>query len=469
MCRKKTKPQWNVVYTPFLNSRPPFPPILQDIPKTMKIDRFMSWCTASGLQSPLQIRERANTGYRYVVLGDSEAAAYYNKRNRIKLIDIPLNMCMVSPTSDGLADRLLYEKTLGTNSFFAPYLELLPSLEYYQAVLPRFWTQERWTLVNAGDQGYLSAAHALDESRLQFACDDWAQACVDSRSIYIPRTHSSDGGGSRQGSEEYSLTPLLDMINHKPLVPTNLRKTTTAMKKNIQTSNDENEDGDISEKQETERLELRISRIPNEKGTTPFTGNQRNILSSFTNLFSSKNKVSTKGSDMRVQDEEEVFISYGSFTNIETLLNYGFVAPNNPCNQEKIKVQMIRQSPVSLTFNPDGTWNDGGVGRLRRYLATPQELESYYAQEDATGVVIMNTPRRQQDSVPFLSRRNEGEVMALIGGTLEELLIDTRDAAQQATENQHDTVVSTYLQERCHTLKRAMDRIQQEFPGVFGG
>ncbi|KAL7575921.1 hypothetical protein ACA910_000720 [Epithemia clementina (nom. ined.)] len=418
----------------------------------MKIDRFMSWCAASGLQSPLQIREKANTGYRYVVL-ENDAADYFHKNNRIKLVDVPLDICLISPTSDGLADRLLFEKTLGEDSFFAPYLDIMPSLDFFQSVLPRFWSPERWSLVDAGDQGNLYDAHELDQVRLKLSCDDWAQACVDSRSIYLPPPKG-------RGTEEYSLTPLLDMINHKPSIPTNLQKRIDeeADGKGIQTGR--------------ERLELRISRMPDASakasGAPAAKSGLSNSLTSLVHLLplSSSNKESSPSPSVLDDDSEEVFISYGSFTNIETLLNYGFVSPNNPCNEETIKVQMIRQEPVSITLLPDGTWKDGGIGQLRRYLATPKELEDYYAEEDKSGMVIM-TPRRHQPSIPFLSRRNEVEVMALVGGSLEELVDQTREAAQDATSRK-DSLVALYLRERCHILERTLRTIKKDFPEVFG-
>ena len=409
-------------------------------PQTMKIDRFMSWCSASGLRSPLKIMEKADTGYRYVVLDNEMAESFVDKtnNNKITLIDVPMDMCMSSPTSDGLADRLLFEKNLGSDSFFEPYLDVFPSLESFQQTLPRFWTQDRWELVSTGDQGHLLAAHELDQARLALSCDEWAQACVDTRSNFLP-----------PNGPEYSLTPLLDMINHKPAVPTFLK--------------------DIPPKEEDEssRLQLQIPRPAR-------SSRQGNPFASFANLFSSTRSMQEDEINQSSDDKDEVFISYGYFSNKETLLNYGFVIPDNPCNEENVTVQVIRQSPVTVTFQSDGTLTGNGVSRLRRYLATPKELEQWSAAEEdkansngAANLSPAGRQRQMEDSLPFLSRRNEIEVFALVGGTVEELAYETRAAAQHATE-QKDAIVALYLQQRSIALERALKSINKDFPEVFG-
>jgi hypothetical protein len=53
-------------------------------------------------------------------------------------------------------------------------------------------------------------------------------------------------------------------------------------------------------------------------------------------LFLSVEKESAKG--------EEVFISYGSFSNVETICDYGFVdSDSNQCNNECVDIRMIRK------------------------------------------------------------------------------------------------------------------------------
>lgn len=358
----------------------------------------MSWCQASGFETRLQVQERTN-GYRYVVLRerDENNNRLHNSNDELlsTILRAPLPMCLKSQTAEGLADRLLFEKALGDDSLFAPYLNVLPpSLESFDT-LPRFWSEERWSLLGSDDGGgELYQNHLLDLKRLEMSSDEWAQACVDTRSHFLP-------------TSEYCLTPLLDMINHNPHVSTKLTV--------------ENDPG---------HLNLHISN----HHVHPITleSNPRSSLS--------------------LPQEDEIFISYGEFSNLVTLLNYGFVVPDNPYNEETIQVSLIRQKPIAVQVGANGSFKELGLGRLRRLLANTEELES--------------GPSTMSDALPFVSKRNEMEVMALLGGTLDEVVHNCQQALEQALCKK-DTLVATYLQERCLTLERGLQSIRTEYPEFF--
>jgi len=446
----------------------------------MKIDRLMHWCSANGLKTPLQIRQKeGNDGYRYVVLDPNHPEA--RKRNLINLIDAPLDkVCMTSKTSDGLADRLLFESTLGEDSLFAPYLATLPTLESFQSTLPRFWTEKTWSLLetqdtsttttgssNMMDGGQLKAAVELDEERLKFSCDEWAQAIVDSRSHFVP-----------PNGQEYALTPVLDMINHNPNVPTKMKRVS---------GNNNNDDDDDDDNHDRILLQIPANAVWGE--TEP------NLLSQVQSLWNTA---------MNTPKEQEVFTSYGNMPNAELLLSYGFVQTDNPHNTETLAIPVIRQAkPLVIACNADGSLAHETLPPLRLALVNQEERESLFNQKEGddeqqmqqTPVSSPNggsgTASQENGSTTsitnrIISSRNEMEVMALVGGTLEEAVYDLKGFIQQLEQQrqlekafsddnlQHrddDAIFSllvTYLVERRKTLQACLTCIQQQYPDLFG-
>jgi len=382
---------------------------------------FLSWCASRGITTPLEVRVRSRDGYRYVVWrkeddngggGRGDLPTAHDKDGKVNLLRCPLDACLVAPSGEELADRLSEEVRLGKESRWAPYLETLPSLEDLRD-MPRFWggedAERRFDLIGSGDGGWLHQAFLRDERRLiRASADPWAVAVVDSRSNFLP-------------DMTYSLTPVLDMINHDATVATSARVAFEA-------------DGG---------------------GDNKSNSDSRRIF---------ELDVSAKSIENNRMEEEEVFISYGELTNVETLLNYGFVAPDNSHNAESFVVRVIGRQPVPATVS--GIAYDGAVvdplslGTLRRYLATAEELETIgrFDGVDGAGGGPM---------VPFVSKRNEMETYGLISGFLEEALEDGRRSAERATRS-GDVLASNYLLGRVATLERGLDKIRDEFPVLFG-
>ena len=153
----------------------------------------------------------------------------------------------------------------------------------------------------------------------------------------------------------------------------------------------------------------------------------------------------------------EVFVSYGTFDNVETLANYGFVSDTpNVCNIEQFKVRsatMGARGPAILIVDSEGTidnlFNTMSLDALRLSLATPEEIESY--KEKKTGMI---------------SEPNEEETFALIAGELEEAVYDAKAGAKEA-EAKNDVLVARYLKERHRTLSKGLDWVKSKFPQVF--
>lgn len=190
-----------------------------------------------------------------------------------------MSACITADSLEALAERLAYEKGRGEESKYAPYIDVLPSLDNANddsggslLSLPRFWDIKR--LEKITDGGQLEARIMKDK---RDNLDPWALACVDSRANFL-----GEGG--------YSMTPILDMINHDSSVPTK-------------------------------------ARLDKNKG---FAG-EGDVL------YLTSGKSYHKG--------DEAFISYGNLNNLDTLADYGFVMESNPCNVESVTVRMMRREP----------------------------------------------------------------------------------------------------------------------------
>ena len=416
----------------------------------MLFDNLLSWSTANGLKTPLQFRQNEITGYRYVVMDPTELDKLSTiptpdsiTTTMTDLIDAPLSLSMTSKTSDGLADRLLFEQLRGEDSFYAPYLATLPSLESFQKTLPRFWKDDtaRWEYIQA-DQGQLHAAVELDDERLKLSCDDWAQAVVDSRSHFVP-----------PNGDEYALTPVLDMINHESSI------TTKMLRQNDEDGNDTSND--------RIRLQIATSALyttnnhPSSSDDKESSSNNP-FLAPLQNFFGGRSSSSSSPTPTLITPDTEVCMSYGSMPNVEFLLNYGFVPTDNPHNVETLEIPLIRlDKPIRVAVQANGQLDN--LQPLRQALVNRQEVEELALRDDGSD----NKATSPDNDDTIISKRNELEVLALVGGTLEEAVYDLKAPIDRAVEAQ-DALVATYLRERQSTLQACLTQLQQEYPELFG-
>lgn len=358
----------------------------------MKLDVFRSWCSSQGIKSSLEIRQ-SDDGYRYTVLAPNTKLTY-----QINLLQVPLHACLVADSSEQLADRLEFEKNLGDKSDYAPFIDLLPSLESFQNTLPRFWKPDRLVPIEAADGGALSKMLQMDDPRVNSPfVDPWALACVDSRCNFLP-------------DKRYSLTPVLDMINHCSSVSTRMRFDPTG-------------------EDDLYALNLEIDRE-----TLP-----RSNKSWLERLVG--------------PPSDEIFISYGDLTNLQTLLNYGFVEDDNPYNTEEIQVRVIRQAPITVTLRADGSVGEQSLGKLRQSLANAAESD-----------ILKAMPEEEKNPLMFVSPRNEEEVFALIAGEIE---IATDKVRKGIDLVSGDGILTGYLKGRLNVLKSTMEKLKGTFPQLL--
>ena len=95
-----------------------------------------------------------------------------------------MNACIIAETPEKLSQKLAQERNLGQDSFYAPYIHVLPNLETISkkdknqlSSMPRFWDSERIELVSHADGGQIERKLKEDERK---DLDPWAYAYVTS-------------------------------------------------------------------------------------------------------------------------------------------------------------------------------------------------------------------------------------------------------------------------------------------------
>ena len=328
---------------------------------------FFSWCESRGIVSPLQL-QGIDSSYRYLSTSADLSAGS-------SILSIPLDTCLVANTKEELAEKLVHEKSLGSASEYAPYLQLLPpDVEAFRESFPRFWSNERRDLLFGFDGGQVERRIATDERK---ELDPWAYACVSSRSNFL-------------SDYRYSITPLLDFLNHDANVGT-------------------------SATIENDTLDLSTNR--------------------------------------NWKAEEEVKISYGALSNIDTLCDYGFVMEDNPCNFEVLEIRLLGSPSVAVAVYPDGSVDNSAIYMLRENLATSEEAALAMSRE---GSPLMKFSKP-------ISDRNELDVYSLLASSLDDAASTSASGAEEA---QDDSLISTYLSGRAGTLRRGIKAILQKYPDL---
>jgi len=158
---------------------------------------------------------------------------------------------------------------------------------------------------------------------------------------------------------------------------------------------------------------------------------------------------------------EEVFISYGSFSNLETICEYGFVdADSNQCNQECVDVRMIRQLPVQVTIDDqnDGALDPGSLALLRSYLVSPEDIEDLLANDESLSI---NTVYAKP-----ISEAVEEEVYSFIASFVDEAIFDAKTGITWAQEHGED-LIETYLVCRVAVLEKGLAFMKRRFPELL--
>lgn len=158
---------------------------------------------------------------------------------------------------------------------------------------------------------------------------------------------------------------------------------------------------------------------------------------------------------------DEVFISYGSFSNVETLCDYGFVdLESNNFKTECVDVRMIRKAPVKVTIdgNANGRIDLGSLTILRSYLAPPEAVEALLSSNDKISRNTVFT-RPISDAI-------EEDVHSFIASFIDEAIFDGKEGIQWAKDN-HEDMIEKYLNCRVEVLTKGLNFIKRKFPDLL--
>jgi len=316
-----------------------------------------------------------------------------------------------SPTA--LADRLLLETMLGEDSDFYPYLQMLPlPLEDPMSSLlqmPRFWKDStnykaRLDSISTWDGGQLQerlrVAEEDPDKEEEKLVDPWALAVVKSRSNFL-----EDG--------RYAMTPILDMLNHDASITT----------------------------------KARILKEPSK-------GFQKDNNSETTTLQHNGPALELSVLNHSFKAGDEIFMSYGDLTNLDTLCDYGFVSENNPANVECLSVRLILSpDPILVAVLADGTIAPESLASLRRVLASASDLKGKDKQQ-------------LSDFLTPLSDSNELEVVSFLASEFDVSAKDARRGALEAATVRQDKLVTTYLSSRAVVFEKGIETILQKYPDL---
>lgn len=128
---------------------------LSEMVAIAKSSAFLGWAASQGIETPLDLAHRDDG--RYTTCKEDVVAGE-------DLLRVPLQACITADNLENLAERLAYERGKGDKSRFAPYIDVLPTLEDDNLLaLPRFWDAKR--LDKVMDGGQLDARMTNDERK----------------------------------------------------------------------------------------------------------------------------------------------------------------------------------------------------------------------------------------------------------------------------------------------------------------
>jgi hypothetical protein len=151
--------------------------------------------------------------------------------------------------------------------------------------------------------------------------------------------------------------------------------------------------------------------------------------------------------------DEEVKISYGALSNIDTLCDYGFVTENNPCNIECLEIRLMGSPNVAVAVYPDGSVDKSAIYMLRENLATPEEA-----------MMAMGRDEKVLKFAKPLSENNELDVYSLLASSLDDAASTASSGAEDVASS--DALISTYLSGRASTLRKGIAKILEQYPNL---
>lgn len=263
----------------------------------------------------------------------------------------------------GLSFALMYERSLGADSAWDGYLQLLPERE----CVPLVWSLEEVDTLLSGTE-----LHQTVKDDKNFLYEDWKECIlpliesgplkVDSGSFDIEQYFAARSLVASRSFEidDYhgsGMVPLADLFNHKTGAE-NVHFTYISSHSESENDNDSDHDGEYGN--------INDNKPSADDLSTDSPGDALNHLN--TDTCSSKSVAGLNSSDIgigfssnaedypktlemiivkEVKEGDEVFNTYGSMGNAALLHRYGFTEPDNPFDIVNIDLDLVMQSILS--------------------------------------------------------------------------------------------------------------------------
>ena len=78
------------------------------------LPNFLSWASTLGIKTPLELLVQNDSSYHFMALSDSDEEVILNTarsspEGQVDLLHVPTDACIISDTSQGLAEKLAFE------------------------------------------------------------------------------------------------------------------------------------------------------------------------------------------------------------------------------------------------------------------------------------------------------------------------------------------------------------------------
>ncbi|PON67940.1 N-lysine methyltransferase SETD [Parasponia andersonii] len=254
----------------------------------------------------------------------------------------------------GVSVAIMYERSLGQSSPWAPYLQLLP----YQECLPLVWTPEEVDSLLCGTE-----LHKTVKEDQALMCEDWKENILpllelDSfqldasffsvRDYFAARTLIASRSFEIDDYHGSGMVPLADIFNHK----TGAEDVHFTAVSSHSDSDGEDDNGQMNGHTNADDDEYELEPTP---PVSPMDNAELGII-----LSGRKTPVecpSDWGNDpvalemIMIKDVKvgsEVYNTYGSVGNAALLHRYGFTEPDNPYDIVNIDLELVLQWSLSL-------------------------------------------------------------------------------------------------------------------------
>ncbi|EXC30814.1 hypothetical protein L484_027993 [Morus notabilis] len=353
---------------------------------TRRVRAFKRWMKSQGIEcsDALQLCDCPSTGLSVKALCDLSEGDVVAR--------IPKQACLTIRTNAarelieaagldgclGLSVALMFERSLGNASAWAPYLHLLP----YQECLPLVWTSKEVDSLLCGtelhkDEGFfwvflgklIARDKAVKEDKV-LIYEDWKESILpllelesfqldpsffDIKDYFAAKTLIASRSFEIDDYHGFGMVPLSDLYNHKTAAE-DVHFTSVSSHSESDTEGDRNEmseqsnDDDYDNERDQEHEPTPVSSMDNVELGIAFSKRKSQSDSHLEDMAVWGHEPAALEMIMikDVKVGAEVYNTYGSLGNAALLHRYGFTEPDNPFDIVNIDLELVLQWSLSL-------------------------------------------------------------------------------------------------------------------------